>query len=152
MLREKLADYLKNQTAFFDQENVSDIFTAKKIAEKFEIKRNTVSHYLSQLNEQEIIVKINTRPVYFLHKEAFENQFYLLSKTIYSSLEELKNDQPLFYNKADFFSVLIGNRASLSRSIEQLKTAVYYPDNGLPVILTGESGTGKSYMVKMLHL
>ncbi|GEL67033.1 sigma 54-interacting transcriptional regulator [Marinilactibacillus psychrotolerans] len=151
MLREKLADYLKNQTAFFDQENVSDIFTAKKIAEKFEIKRNTVSHYLSQLNEQEIIVKINTRPVYFLHKEAFENQFYLLSKTIYSSLEELKNDQPLFYNKADFFSVLIGNRASLSRSIEQLKTAVYYPDNGLPVILTGESGTGKSYMVKMLH-
>lgn len=38
MLREKLADYLKNQTAFFDQENVSDIFTAKKIAEKFEIK------------------------------------------------------------------------------------------------------------------
>lgn len=46
---------------------------------------------------------------------------------------------------------MIGNSASLSRSIEQLKTAIYYPDNGLPVLLTGESGTGKSYMVKIIY-
>ncbi|MER2173826.1 MAG: sigma 54-interacting transcriptional regulator [Carnobacterium sp.] len=151
MLKKKLVDYLENQTAFFDPDNVSDIFTAKRMAEEFGIKRNTVSHYLSQLNEQEIIVKINTRPVYFLHKEAFENQFYFLSKTIYNSLEELKKEKPLFYKKNDFFSLLIGNSASLSRSIEQLKTAIYYPDNGLPVLLTGESGTGKSYMVKIIY-
>lgn len=151
MLKKKLTDYLENQTAFFDSENVSDIFTAKRMAEEFGIKRNTVSHYLSQLNEQEVIVKINTRPVYFLHKEAFENQFYFLSKTLYSSLEELEKEKPLFYKKNDFFSILIGNNASLSRSIEQLKTAIYYPDNGLPVLLTGESGTGKSYMIKIIY-
>lgn len=151
MLKKKLTNYLENQTAFFDPDNVSDIFSTKRMSEEFGIKRNTVSHYLSQLNEQEIIVKINTRPVYFLHKEAFENQFYFLSKTVYSSLEELKKEKPLFYKKNDFFSVLIGNSASLSRSIEQLKTAIYYPDNGLPVLLTGESGTGKSYMVKIIH-
>ncbi|WP_407370824.1 sigma 54-interacting transcriptional regulator [Carnobacterium sp.] len=151
MLKKKLVDYLENQTAFFDSLNVSDIFTAKRMAEEFGIKRNTVSHYLSQLNEQEIIVKINTRPVYFLHKEAFENQFYFLSKTVYNSLEEVKKEKPLFYKKNDLFSLLIGNNASLSRSIEQLKTAIYYPDNGLPVLLTGESGTGKSYMVKIIH-
>ncbi|MBU5584422.1 sigma 54-interacting transcriptional regulator, partial [Enterococcus sp. S181_ASV_20] len=67
-------------------------------------------------------------------------------RQVYSSLEELKKEKPLFYKKNDFFSVLIGNSASLSRSIEQLKTAIYYPDNGLPVLLTGESGTGKSYI------
>lgn len=151
MSKRKLISYLENQTAFFDPINVSDVFTANKIAEQFGIKRNTVSHYLNQLNEQEIIVKINTRPVYFLHKDAFEHQFYSLSKTVYSSLEELSNERPLFNKKRDFFSVLIGNNGSLSRSIEQLKTAIYYPDNGLPVLLTGESGTGKSYLVKIIH-
>ncbi len=39
----------------------------------------------------------------------------------------------------------------MARSIEQLKTALYYPENGLPVLLTGESGTGKSYMVKIVY-
>lgn len=150
MSKKKIVSYLENQTAFFDADNVSDVFTSGRIAEEFGIKRNTVSHYLSQLNEQKLIIKINTRPVYFLHKVAFENQFYSLTKSIYNSLEELKNEKPLFYKKKDFFSSLIGNSASLLRSIEQLKTAIYYPDNGLPVLLTGESGTGKSYIVKII--
>lgn len=32
LLKKKLIDYLENQTAFFDSDNVSDIFTAKKMA------------------------------------------------------------------------------------------------------------------------
>ncbi len=33
------------------------------------MQRNTASHYLNQLVAQDVLVKINTRPVYFLHKK-----------------------------------------------------------------------------------
>ncbi|GIP62787.1 transcription antiterminator BglG [Virgibacillus pantothenticus] len=151
MMKDEITKYIENQTAFLDLDNISEVFTAKNIGLQFEIKRNTVSHYLNQLNEQGIIIKINTRPVYFFHKNAFETQFYTLSKNIYRSLDELKEEQPLFQKRNDMFSLLIGNDASLARSIEQLKAALYYPENGLPVLLTGESGTGKSYMVKIIY-
>lgn len=151
MLKERLLAYLENQTAFFHLENVSDVFTAKKIAEQFSIKRNTVSHHLNQLNEEGKIVKITTRSVYFFHKEAFELQFFAVAKTVYSNLEELQKEQPLFNKKQDIFSLLIGHDRSLARSIEKLKSAAFYPDGGLPILLTGESGTGKSYMVRILH-
>ncbi|MCS5949462.1 hypothetical protein LNO88_02980 [Klebsiella pneumoniae subsp. pneumoniae] len=34
------------------------------------MQRNTASHYLNQLVAQDVLVKINTRPVYFLHKKS----------------------------------------------------------------------------------
>lgn len=151
MLKEKIAVYLENQTSFFSFEKVSDFFTSKDIADTFNIKRNTASHHLNQLHEEGILIKINTRPVYFLHKEAFETQFYPVCQDTYRNLDELQQEKPLFYEQKDFFSLLIGYRESLARCIEQLKTAVYYPENGLPVLLTGESGTGKSYIVKIVH-
>ncbi len=65
MIKEELINYLENQTAFLDLDNISEIFTSKIIGEQFNLKRNTVSHYLNQLNEQGSVIKINTRPVYF---------------------------------------------------------------------------------------
>ncbi len=46
---------------------------------------------------------------------------------------------------------MIGHDASLKESIEQIKTALYYPDGGLPLLITGESGTGKSYLVHLVY-
>ncbi len=46
---------------------------------------------------------------------------------------------------------MIGYDASLKESIEQIKTALYYPDGGLPLLITGESGTGKSYLVNLVY-
>ncbi len=47
--------------------------------------------------------------------------------------------------------LLIGHNESLKRPIEQLKTALFYPDGGLPLLMTGESGTGKSYLAQLMH-
>ncbi|MBO0440047.1 sigma 54-interacting transcriptional regulator [Candidatus Enterococcus ikei] len=151
MLKEKLLEYLKNQTSFFNPGNVSDIFSAADIAEKFSIKRNTASHYLNQLADEEILVKVNTRPVYFFHKKTFELQNYPLSNSFYQNLSEIEKEKPIFDKKIDFFQNVIGNRGSLAQTIEQLKMAAFYPNGGLPLLLTGESGTGKSYLVQLLY-
>lgn len=151
MLKEKLLEYLQNQTSFFDAENVSDIFTAADMAGKFGIKRNTVSHHLNKLMEQGILVKISTRPVYFFHKAVFENQNYPLVHNEYQSLVDILKEKPFFDKQQDFFSSIIGSRGSLSHTIEQLKMAALYPNGGLPVFISGESGTGKSFLIKSFH-
>ncbi|MGM0158069.1 sigma-54 dependent transcriptional regulator, gfr operon transcriptional activator [Enterococcus sp. AZ191] len=151
MLKKEILIYLENQTAFIDIDQISDVFTAKKLAEYFNVKRNTISHYLNQLNEEELLVKVNSRPVYYFHKSAFEHQFFPLSKTFYSSTNKIKEEKPIFARSKDLFSLVIGHDASLKESIEQIKTAIFYPDGGLPVLLTGESGTGKSYLVNIIY-
>lgn len=150
-MKEQLLAYLQNQTAFFSAENVSDVFTAKDIAEKFSVKRNTISHYLNQLMEEGRLVKIATRPVYFFHKQAFESQNYPLTQNVYESLAAVAAEKPFFDQKEDFFSSVIGSKGSLAEVIEQIKMAAFYPNGGLPFLLTGESGTGKSFLVKMFH-
>lgn len=151
MLQEQLLDYLEVQTAFFDFDNISPVFTAANMALKFGIKRNTASHHLNQLVEEGQVIKINTRPVYFLHRLAFESQFFKVEETVFSSIDGLRELRPSFTRQADIFSLFIGAQGSMARSIEQLKTAVLYPGGGLPFLLTGSSGTGKSYLVRLLH-
>lgn len=150
-MKQELLKYLNNQTDFINLDQLSDVFTASKLAEVFEVKRNTVSHYLNQLTKEGKLVKINSRPVFYFHKEAFERHFFQLSQTQYASIDEIKKEQPLFLKKQDLFSLMIGHDKSLNRVIEQIKTALNYPDNGLPVLLTGESGTGKSYLVQLIY-
>lgn len=77
VVKEELINYLNNQTDFIDLTNISELFTAKKLAEIFKVKRNTVSHYLNQLTNEGKLVKINSRPVYYFHKGAFERHYYL---------------------------------------------------------------------------
>jgi len=91
-MRNEILSFLANQTDFFDPQNLSEVFTASYLAERFDLKRNTASHYLNQLVAQGELVKINTRPVYFLHKKAFSQQFFPPSGNEYDSIAQLLND------------------------------------------------------------
>jgi sigma-54 dependent transcriptional regulator of gfr operon len=39
----------------------------------------------------------------------------------------------------------------LAQTIEQLKMAALYPEDGLPLLLTGESGTGKNFLIRLRY-
>lgn len=52
MRKDALLAFLMNQTDFFDPENVSEVFTARYLAQRFNMQRNTASHYLNQLVAQ----------------------------------------------------------------------------------------------------
>lgn len=151
MRKDDLLTFLINQTDFFDPHDVSDIFTASHLARRFDLQRNTASHYLNQLVAQGVLIKINTRPVYFLHKASFEQQFYRLSRNAFASIDELLAENDGEKERRDHFSLLIGHDDSLKKPIEQLKTALFYPDGGLPLLITGDSGTGKSYLAQLMH-
>lgn len=151
MLKQKILSYLANQTAFFDPENISDIFTASHIADKFDIKRNTASLYLNELVTDKKVIKIISRPVYFLHKTVFENQFFNILEYQYPSVSALFANQPQIESNHDLFSLVIGHNQSLKKPIEQLKMAMLYPNGGLPLLIGGSSGTGKSYLANLLY-
>lgn len=109
--------------------------TAQEIADILNVQRNVVSQYLNELCREGQAIKINTRPVYFVH-----------NNSIVSNTEVgVDND------KKDPFIKLIGYNGSLKEQVEQCKAAAVYPNKGLPITLTGKSGVGKSYIASLIY-
>lgn len=150
MLLDYIMEYLEKQTNYFGKDKDNSIFTASDIARKFGVKRNTVSHYLSQMVEKHKVIKINTRPVYFLHYDQFEKCFFQIEGNKYDTIEELFLQQSKQIEE-DKFSELIGFKGSLEKELEQIKTSIFYPENGLPIILSGPTGIGKSLLAKYIY-
>lgn len=150
MLKDDILKYLSEKTEAFIKGQENENYTSQAISEVFKVKRNTISHYLNQMVESEEIIKVNTRPVYFFHRDTFERKFFKVSGCVYESFEQLFQEEP---KNIDFniFDELIGSDGSLKKAIEQIRTSIFYPDNGLPLMLSGPTGVGKSYMAKLIH-
>ena len=120
----------------FEGEDIEGIETIE-IADKLNLRRNVVSHYLNIMVTEEKVIKTKTRPVYFIHREILEQYNTDKKKT-----QEINN--------RDAFSELVGHNGSLKVAVEQCKSAVFYPGD-MPVLLTGKSGVGKSYLASLVH-
>lgn len=118
--------------------------TANYISSELGIKRNIVSQYLNELNREGKAVKINTRPVYFIHKKVYEEdkERYLLANQFV--------DKDVA-KKSNVFENLIGYDGSLKSVVEQCKSAIHYPTNGLPILFVGDSGVGKSFIAQQVY-
>ncbi|EMF0720246.1 sigma 54-interacting transcriptional regulator [Citrobacter freundii] len=98
-------------------------FTAAQCLSLLSVKRNVISHYLNRLCEDGMLTKDNSRPV----------RFYLSGpQTTAAILPQAENE-------------------SLYSQMTLCRAAVDYPPNGLALLLTGESGTGKSYLAARLY-
>lgn len=126
--------------------------TAAAIADRLQISRSVVSQYLNALYLKGIVIKIATRPVYFLDRQILEKQAAKKLADCFKSLEELaccmKHEKK---SASHAFDQLIGARGSLSRIIKQCKASISYPPNGIPVLLHGPTGTGKSYLARIMY-
>ena len=173
MLKDRLIIYLEEQTKSCDLTNITDMakdFTAEKMAKRFNVKRNTVSYHLNNAVREKILFKINKRPVIFFHRIAFQEKLFSIPQDVdvYESITELMREKnsgntniahkkllpkeaPEKVTHKNAFSDIIGAKGSLKKTIEQIKTSVFYPDNGLPILLYGPTGVGKSWIAKKIY-
>lgn len=116
---------------------------AQFISEKLKVSRNIVSQYLNEYYNDGIFLKINTRPVIFVHLASLEEQYRIhISCNICASVEEF--EKMIENEKKKDFEYLIGYNDSLQSVVDTCKATISYPPKGLPFLLYGPTGTGKS--------
>lgn len=99
-----------------------------EIAERMNLSRSVTSHYLNQLTDEGVVEKVNGRPV------------------LWSLVGGEKMTKPV-----TGLNNFIGANGSLKNVVSQCEAAVHYPPNGLSIIITGNSGVGKSYLAKKIY-
>lgn len=102
--------------------------SAMEIAAKTGMDRANVSRYLNELYKEGRVERLKGKPVLFKPKSR---------KTAPTSTISLDR--------------LIGADMSLKTVIQLAKAAVLYPPNGLPVLILGETGTGKSMFAEAMY-
>ena len=140
--------YSKLQELCQNSKLITTNITADSFTQEFDIARNTASHYLNQLVKEGKAVKVNTRPVRFYDKKAVETYLGASCNFEYNGVADLFTTSKV--NKG-IFDQVIGAHESLFIQIKQLKAAARYPGNGLPILLTGPTGSGKSYLAKVYY-
>lgn len=145
-MRDNIYEYVKEYSTSHQGEGID----AKTIAQGLNISRNLVSQYLNEYIVEGLIIKTNTRPVFFYAKEVLEEQYDIkLSKSVYESVSDLHSET----KKSDMldFQKMIGSDGSLRHAVEQCKAAISYPPDGLPILIYGPTGTGKSMLANMTY-
>ena len=98
--------------------------TTIEVAEAIHLSRSVTSLYLNELLERGDVIQTGTKPVYW--QLAVENQ------------------------SVEVFEQYIGYRGSARQAIERCVSAIMYPPNGMPILIHGESGVGKSYLAQLI--
>lgn len=101
--------------------------TAESIAVQLNIQRNTASGILNELVREGIVQKEKTRPVIFS----------------YIQPEDQLSEDP--------FTTFIGADQSLKDAVEKCKLSAGYPNKGMPILLFGSSGVGKSLLAEYIY-
>ena len=146
----ELIEYLDRMTREVSVDSFPRFSTAT-IASELNISRNLASQYLNDFVREGVVVKVGARPVLYFHRAGFERYFQRqLKKGEYASFAELFDE--LGIHDEPNFERAIGHDRSLGTCVTQLKAAVKYPPSGLPVLMVGESGTGKTTLARLAHL
>jgi len=149
--KELILHYICDLTQDFDFTQVKH-FTAKSISDEMHISRSLASQYLNELVKEKLIMKVNSRPVYFLHRKKMEELFKItFQEDDFYDLEEVKQ----YINEHSIgdgdYSQIIGSDKSLAEPIKQLREGFEYPPCGLPIVLYGEKGTGKRTLSQLIY-
>ncbi|MFV0379998.1 MAG: PRD domain-containing protein [Anaerorhabdus sp.] len=148
--KQKVAKYLNEETFGLTNNDFSSL-TTTVIAKTLYISRSLTSQYLNELFSEGSLIKVSSRPVYYFDKKALESIYninnldeeYLSLKELFGVIDKSCSTNP--------FEKMIGYDGSLSTLIQQVISAIEYPDRGLPIVICGKSGSGKNYLVKTLY-
>lgn len=140
---------IEEETVKLDWKHL-ECFCANNLSEIVNASRSVVSQYLNEFNNAGEMVKINSRPVIFMAKKGLvKNPDYI--NNIYESVEELKQAVEKANSRSVSFTRLIGYNGSLNSIVQNCKSAITYPNVGLPILLLGPTGVGKSLIAQTMY-
>lgn len=148
--KEQVYELICEYTVLFSR-NKTLLGSAVQIAEQIFVSRSLVSLYLNELFREGLLIKINSRPVYFLDKKTLSKIFNVyIHDSVFEFVDDLMDliDTKLL-NKGSFIKA-IGYDGSLNYCIHQMQSAVKYPGNDLPILLLGNTGCGKTFLSELL--
>lgn len=122
--------------------------TISLISEQIKVSRNKAAMAINELVETGHLIRVNSKPYIYLATSYLRNKGIEVTSASYSSLDDvwaLANEE-----KKDF-EKLVGYNHSLKNIVKQCKATISYPPNGLPMMLYGPTGTGKSYIAKLTY-
>lgn len=155
--------------------------TTMHIATATGILRNNVSMELNVALKQNLVIKINGKPVLYIEKDLLETIYHLhFTSNVFSNFDAFKAyiaappqkpinkdksfqkpSQKISINTAenifdtvsehDVFNNLIGVTDDLYTQAKQAKAAVLYPPNGLHTLITGPTGSGKTTFANIMY-
>ena len=147
--KKEVLRYVQSKTHAQSQQTLAQI-TAYEVSKELSISRALASQYLNELTKEGAVIKINSRPVYFLDRKTLEETHGVrLSFDSYLSISELEQALAKGNKGKHDFEKLIGSSSGLSYEVEQCKAAVKYPPRGLPILITGQNGTGKGFLASL---
>ncbi|MFV0394330.1 MAG: PRD domain-containing protein [Coprobacillaceae bacterium] len=145
-----ILNYISDLTENFDFTQIKH-FVASSISDEMHISRSLASQYLNELVKEKLVMKINSRPVYFLHRKKMEEIYKMSFQTDdFYDLEEVKQYIKNHSDGEGNYSNIVGSDKSLTEVIKQLRESFEYPPSGLPTIIFGEKGTGKRTLCKTI--
>lgn len=107
--------------------NNQECFSASQIADAFHISRSSASGYLNELYRMEKLSKLPGKPV----------------------LYQLPSDREK--DSGNIFYDTYGRDSIYSKPIELAMASVHYPDHGLPMLIGGETGVGKTFFARLTY-
>lgn len=122
--KQDLLEYLKNINIELEFSNIEK-FSTISIADGFHISRSLASQYLNSLYREGKVVKIDSRPVYYISRFVFERDFdIILNSLCFSSLHEVKEYLSSQKKTKYSFDNLVGFDGILGETISQIKSAL----------------------------
>lgn len=146
--KQEILDYLNEKTAEYQFSKLSSL-SANKVSTALNISRSLASQYLNELFKDTEVIKVNSRPVIFLGRVALEHTYEKrLVENSYHTMDDLF--MVLNANKKNFEKA-IGHDLALRDCINNIKKALHYPKNGLPIVLHGVRGSGKTFLANLIY-
>lgn len=112
--------------------------TTQEVADMFDIQRTNASKDLNELVKDGFLMKLEGRPVRYLESS-------LATHGAGHRSEKPKDNGVEHKEYSDIFQKIIGRKSSMKVPIEQAKASILYPPKGLNCLITGATGSGKTY-------
>ncbi|WP_208560406.1 sigma 54-interacting transcriptional regulator [Marinilactibacillus kalidii] len=148
--KDRILDYVVSRTKGYTKKELEmkEGITTKELSDDLDILRSNVSKDLNALVREGKLYKIEGRPVKYIDIRLMRHK--PLSKHVSSYKETDKiTDTGVrsfdFSSDEDIFQTTIGATGSMKNAVEQAKAAVLYPPKGLNTLITGPTGSGKTF-------